>query len=503
MPTHVIARRALTTVIVAGVAVLGSAGLAAAAATLTGTQRVNVSTGGAEADAQSLTTAQAVSGDGRYVVFESAATTLVTPDTNGVSDIFLRDTVAATTTRVSLGTGGAEADGGSGQAVISSDGAWVAFSSDATNLVAGDANGGRDVFVYEVASGAVTRVSVSTGGAEAGGGSDEPSLSADGRLVVFSSPATDLIAGDGNAAYDVFVRDRVGDTTTRVSLADDESEANAGSFGAAISGDGRFVSFASMASNLLTGGADANGFPDVFRRDIAAGVTILISVSTGGVQADFTSNSRVGGISADGSRVTFTSGASNLGPDADSDGDAFVRDVTAGTTTLVSVASDGTTGDGSADESAISDDGAVVAFRSDSSNVVPGFPATSGNVYIHRIATAETTIVSQGVGGTLGNDGSYTPALSSDGLVVAFGSGATNLVAGDTNLRDDVFLATLADPTAGGGGGAGAGPATHPPTGTDAATAVSLGAAAAGLIFAGVVAVLHARRRQVALRGAR
>src|SRR5437870_3874045 len=187
------------------------------------TVRVSVASGGTEGDDASL--GSALSADGRFVAFDSAATDLVAGDTNGVSDVFVHDRQTGTTERVSVASGGAQGNGSSGligfafPPALSADGRFVAFLSVATNLVAGDTNGATDVFVHDRQTGATERVSVASGGGtqgnrNSGGFFAFPALSADGRLVAFHSAATNLVAGDTNGAYDVFVHELTVSTTT-------------------------------------------------------------------------------------------------------------------------------------------------------------------------------------------------------------------------------------------------------------------------------------------------
>ncbi|MGZ4664922.1 MAG: TolB family protein, partial [Frankiaceae bacterium] len=150
-----------------------------------------------------------VSANGRYVAFISGAANLVPGDTNTESDVFVRDRRAGTTTRVSVSNTGAQANGYSYEVAVSANGRYVAFDSNATNLVPGDTNDAQDVFVRDRRAGTTTRVSVSNSGAQGNGGSGDPAVSANGRYVAFNSFATNLVPGDTNDARDVFVRDRV------------------------------------------------------------------------------------------------------------------------------------------------------------------------------------------------------------------------------------------------------------------------------------------------------
>ena len=294
------------------------------------TTRVSIATDGAQANSDSVTSGDnetpSISADGRYVAFHSWASNLVAGDTNFAPDMFVRDRVTGTTTRVSVATGGSQANGGSYQPAISTDGRYIVFYSAASNLVAGDTNGTSDVFVRDRVSGATTRASVATGGSQANGFSGRVAISADGRYVAFFSDATNLVAGDTNGRVDAFVRDRVAGTTARVSIATGGAQANnsvQAVYPAAISADGRYVAFGSWASNMVAG--DTNGKQDVFVRDRVAGTTTRVSVATSGAQAN--SDSFVGTISGNGRYVAFWSQSSNL-VDGDTNGkqDVFVRD---------------------------------------------------------------------------------------------------------------------------------------------------------------------------------
>src|SRR5437660_1328853 len=247
------------------------------------TVRVSVASGGTEGDDASL--GSALSADGRFVAFDSAATDLVAGDTNGASDVFVHDRQTGTTERVSVASDGTQANNVSSYPALSADGRFVAFQSDATNLVAGDTNGATDVFVHDRQTGATERVSVASGGGtqgnrNSGGFFAFPALSADGRLVAFQSDATNLVARDTNGATDVFVHDRQTGTTERVSVASGGSQGNGFSAGPVLSADGRFVAFHSTATNLVAG--DTNGATDVFVHDRQTGTTERVSVASGG-----------------------------------------------------------------------------------------------------------------------------------------------------------------------------------------------------------------------------
>jgi Tol biopolymer transport system component len=219
-------------------------------------QLVSVASDGTQGNSHSVS--PSISADGRYVAFSSLASNLVPGDTNGKQDIFVHDRLTGQTTRVSVASDGTQGNGDSDFASISADGRYVAFSSLASNLVAGDTNGTWDVFVHDRLTGQTTRVSVASDGTQGNEDSIGVEISADGRYVAFTSLASNLVAGDTNGTWDVFVHDRLTGQTTRVSVASDGTEGNGHSlYGLSISADGRYVAFASVASNLVSG--DANG----------------------------------------------------------------------------------------------------------------------------------------------------------------------------------------------------------------------------------------------------
>ncbi|NIQ99396.1 MAG: calcium-binding protein, partial [Gemmatimonadales bacterium] len=216
-------------------------------------------------------------------------------------DVFVRDRLAGTTERVSVSSAGAQADYCSEDPAISADGRYVAFSSEATNLVAGDTNEAEDIFVHDRDTDATERVSLTNAGGEASHGSRFPAISANGRHVVFVSCATNLVAGDTNAKPDVFMRDRTLSTTERVSVSSAGAQGNMCSSLGGVSADGRYVAFDSVATNLVLG--DTNGWWDVFVRDLVSDTTERVSLSSGGAQGDNTSTDPV--ISSDGRFVAF------------------------------------------------------------------------------------------------------------------------------------------------------------------------------------------------------
>lgn len=323
---------------------------------------------------------------------------------------------------------------------VSADGRYVAFYSFASDLVEGDTNGQADVFVRDRRTGETERISVGPDGLEGDRASVRPSISADGRFVTYSSFATNLVTGDSNGASDIFVHDRQTGVTERVSVGSGGAQSNGSAFAPAISGNGRFVSFYSSASSLVEG--DTNGQSDVFVHDRQTGETERVSVRSDGVQAN--GGSFVSSLSTDGEVVVFETLASNLvDDDTNGAGDVFVHDRSTGTTERVSLAADGSEGNGSSQGASLSADGRYVAFYSRASNLVAGDTNGVDDVFVRDRDTGTTERVSVSGDGSEGNAGSQgipMVSLSGDGRLVTFASTASNLVAGDTNGRADVFV---------------------------------------------------------------
>ena len=423
-------------VVTAVASLLLAGGTAAAAPAAAAATTTRVSVGSAEQQGNGFSVGAAVSSGGRYVAFASEASNLVAGDSNGVADVFVRDRLAGTTRRVSVGPSGQQANDASGfRPTISANGRYVAFASFASNLVPGDVNGVGDVFVRDLVAGTTRLVSVGLGG-PGDNGSFEPAISADGRHVAFSSAARNLVPGDTNEVADLFVHDLLAGMTSRVSVGPSGREANGRSTEPAISADGAVVAFASEASNLVAG--DSNGMFDVFVRDRLAGTTRRVSVGPGGRQAN--GNSSAPALSADGRFVAFNSEASNLVTGDTGFVDVFVRDRATGTTRRISVARGGGQANGLSASPSLSADGRFVAFTSEASNLVAGDSNGQTDVFVRDRVAGVTRRVSVGPGGRQANGASSGASISANGRHVGFESSATNLVPGDTNGQTDVFV---------------------------------------------------------------
>jgi Tol biopolymer transport system component len=400
-----------------------------------GTVRVSLGAGAVQGNASSGL--PKLSAGGRFVVFESDASNLVPGDTIVRTDVFLHDRVTGVTERISVDPGGAPPNGESYRPCVSADGRYVAFASNASNLVAGDTNLELDVFLRDRQSGTTIRASVGPGGVQANGSSLDPFLSADGRYLGFQSHATNLVAGDTNAQRDVFLRDLVAGTTERVSVGAGGAQTNDDSASGWVVPGGRFVAFVSEASNLAV--VDTNANEDVFLRDRLTGTTECISCMPGGTTGDGSSLLAV--VTPDGRHVAFRTRATNLVPgDTNAAADICVRDRLTATTTRVSVGPGGLQADSASGFPSISDDGRWLAFLSSASNLVPGDTNAVQDVFVHDRQAGATARVSVGPGGAQGDADSSIAWISADGRYVAFDSESTNLVVGDTNAVRDVFV---------------------------------------------------------------
>ena len=419
------------------------------------TELVTVSSSGAQSDfdADYPPSAQFVSADGRFVVFWTDADNLVPGDTNGLRDIFVRDRLNGTTERVSIDSSGLQGNGHSGLYgfSISSDGRFVAFESASNNLVPGDTNGAREVFIHDRTTGVTEFIAVDSNGVQGNGASFYPSVSGDGHFVAFTSDSTNLVPGDTNGKWDTFVRDRWAGTTERISVNFSGVQGNDDSYKPEISPNGRFVVFESAASNLV--GGDVLITEDVFLRDRLFGTTRRASVTSSGIGSVGPSNQ--GSVSDDGRFVSFVSWDPNLvAGDTNLQEDVYVHDFLLGTTERVSLASNGAEANNYSVPLALSGDGRYVLFGSPATNLVPNDGNANSDVFLRDRLLATTERVNLAGDGTEANLGGGRGSMSSDARYVAFLSLSTNLVSGDVNGRRDVFVrdrqasgfASLCDP---------------------------------------------------------
>jgi len=417
-----------------------------------------------------------ISADGRYVVFYSGAS-FAAEDNGEYRDWYRKDMTTGEIELVSVNSEGDQADAdyndGDGKASISDDGRFIAFDSDATNLdvdVADD--DGTDVFVRDMEEGTTIRVSYAPELGDGGiGGGWDPSISGDGEYVVFSSESA-LVEGDSDGMVDIYMYEMETGDITRVSEDSEGVGGGDGSWYADVNYDGGFVAFLSDSEFVED---DSGEYADVYVKDIEAGTFERASVASDGSEANDEANDPPA-INGDGSIVAFDSDATNLVAVDDNDTyDIFVHDFTTGDTTMVSVASDGSQSYSDKHNPAISADGRFVAFSeygggpkaASPSNEVAAAgkvavesiaPAADGDIYdmlvegdvngeedivLHDRVDASTTMVSVTPALTGADDGSEDPALSGDGRFVSYDSWAENLVDDDTNGVRDVFAANI------------------------------------------------------------
>jgi Tol biopolymer transport system component len=407
----------------------------------TDTKGTQVATGGAAG----IT----LSGDGRYLAFSSPAYNLVESDTNGAADMFVRDRQTGDLIRVSVNSAGVQGNANSASGMISAAGRYVAFVSSATNLVAGDTNGTADLFVHDLQTGQTTRVNLGSTGQQSNGSLPaSTSISADGRYITWNTNSTNLVPADTTPDTDVYVRDTVAGTTALVSVSSAGVKGNGDSSAPSISADGRYITFSSLAGNLVAG--DTNGTSDLFLHDMQTGQTMRVNVNNNGDQA-VGAQPTTAALSADGRYVVWSSVATNLvAGDTNASRDVFRRDLVSGVTTRVNVTPAG--GQSAGDLAAftirvtVSADGRYVSFNSAATDLVAGDTNNTADAFVRDMVAGQTTRVNVGNAGEQSN-GTATaqaPVMSDDGRYVAWSSNATNLVAVDQNgTLSDVFLRRL------------------------------------------------------------
>lgn len=407
------------------------------------TVRVSLKSNGAEVNADN--DAPAISGNGRYVAFESVGA-FTRGDKGTDADVFVRDLATGKTRRASVKSNGTEVNSGDGSegASISADGRFVAFTSDAA-LSPGDTNGALDVYVHDFKKGTTRRMSLTSAGGQVLADSENASISADGRYVAFQSDGA-LAAGDTNGVSDVYVRNRSTGKTKRASVRASQAQPTEDSTDPSISGDGRYVAFVTP-DDQMTPQSDYGPSPlldnDVFVRDMTGHTTKRVSLKSDGAEADPNSQvaSRNPAISANGGFVTFISPGVFVPADNNGVDDVYVHSLKGNTTRLVSVKSNGSVGNsdsGVAAPAPLSSSGRYVAFES-TADLVP----TDGNgfrdVYMRDRTGGTTTRVSVKSSGAAVPANHQEPSITADGRFVAFASlGA--FTGGDSGNDFDVFL---------------------------------------------------------------
>jgi Tol biopolymer transport system component len=408
-------------------------GLCTAFLSACSSEKIIVAIDGGQGNADSVESS--ISADGNYVAFTSRANNLVPDDTNLSTDVFVYDRNNGITERVSVKSDGSQGNGDSSAPSISGNGRYVAFIAEASNLVFNDVNRTKDVFIHDRDTDITERLSIASDGSQGDAASYQVALSTDGRYVAFTSLASNLVADDTNINADVFVHDRNTAVTERISVASDGTQGDG--YHPTISADGRFVAFTADSSNLVVN--DSNGMSDIFVHDRNRNITELVSGSNDGSQGNL--GAIFSAISADGRYVAFDSSSNNLvSEDTNAAEDVFVRDRKTGLTERVSIAIDGTQGNANSHIASISADGRYVVFQSLASTLISYDNNNVSDIFIHYRYVGITELVSITSNGGQGNSHSTRPAISADGNYVVFQSLASNLIQDDNNARSDIFF---------------------------------------------------------------
>ncbi|MFM9557653.1 MULTISPECIES: TolB family protein [Streptomyces] len=438
------------------------------------TERISVTAEGSQANDYS--DVGGISANGRYVAFDSSATNLVAGDTNGFSDIFVKDLRTGTIERVNVADDGTQADNETTTYSLSANGRYVAFTSYADNLAPGDTPDAQDVFVHDRLTGR-TELLVEAGTTWAQ--TYEPSISANGRYVAFTSSRSDLVEGDTNDRGDVFVRDRWRKTTERISVADDGSQTSGFSEGAAISWDGTRIAFRTQF--LLDGGEEEGTRPEALGTSGTSGTSEASGISQTSATSEvkrpqaflfYVRDTRTGrtvqaahtrdgvsvavrgeiGLSPDGRYALYASEWGGIVPDDTNDKrDVFAKDLSTGATRRLTLAQDGSEpNDHSAGQvnqrgPALSADNRRVVFTSSAGNLVPGDTNGDADAFVRDLVTGEVQRLNVTRDGAQSDTAQRSsPLVDAFGRTVAFGSAENDLVPGDTNETGDVFVRRLA-----------------------------------------------------------
>ncbi|GAA4004577.1 cadherin domain-containing protein [Sphingomonas humi] len=379
----------------------------------------------------------AISGDGTKVAFQSLATNLVSGDTNNFEDIYVRNLLTGAIERATTSSSGVQANNRSYHQKISYDGSKVFFTSDASNLVAGDTNARADVFIKDLATGAVTRLSTTAAGLQGNGLTFLNAISADAKFAILQSLSTNWLTTDVNGTgADLWIKNVATGELKLVSANAAGEQGNGFAGIGAVSADGRYVTFGSSSTNLVPG--DTNGASDAFIKDMQTGA--ITRITNGGVELDGLAAPLA--ISGDGQKVAFVSRAASLG-NTDLKSDLFIFDVASGTITPVRTAA-GDEQNGQIDNTPFfTADGSHLFFQSSASNWVAGDTNGATDIFMLDVASGVVSLLSRTLDGTQGNADSYGVSVSADGSRIAFGSQATNLVAGDSDPQSDVFVLTF------------------------------------------------------------
>jgi RTX calcium-binding nonapeptide repeat (4 copies)/WD40-like Beta Propeller Repeat len=440
--------RAALSLTAALAAILGSTALgppAAAAATASQPKGISgpvtlLSTSGAGVKGNATSSAPAISTDGSTVAFTSASTNLYQFDIDSHVDVFVKDVATGAIDLASRATSGTKANGDNANVALSRDGRWVAFQSEATDLDPADTDTTPDVYVKDTLLGDLTLVSASTAGIKGDGTSGDRSIdiSRNGNRVVFDSDSTNLHPAHPANGQDVYMKIV---STGKLVIVSRTSTGGVSTWGGgqepSISDSGKKVAFESFAADMHPD--DPDHVEDIYLKNVGTGDLTLVSTSTAGVKGDGTSQDP--DLAGGGNKVVFTSYADNLDPaDTDALPDIYAKDLRTGELTLVSTSDDGVKGNGASFFPAISGDGKRVTFASESTNLDPADTDPGTDIYVKDLTTGDISMVSASPDGVDGFPSSYHSSLSGRGALVAFDSTASNLDAGDHDSIQDIYV---------------------------------------------------------------
>ena len=403
------------------------------------TDIVSISESGEQSNGYSVNWSlnNALSADGRLVVFKSAATNLHPLDNDAVYDIYVYDKATGKIDLVSQNGTNVKGNGNSSFPTISADGRYVAFKSESTNLIANDTDTISDIYVFDRKMSKIELVSVSSDGIKANHGSHGPMISADGNYVAFHSNASNLHPDDPNPIPDIYVYDRVNQVIELISRSVERSNGN--SYRAQISGDGKFVVFDSIATNLSPD--DIDSYSDIYLFNRVDKTLELISKSNEGDPTVNAKGNLGPAISSNGKIITFYSYSTMLVPDdSDQFSDVFIYDINANEIELISRSNTDIKGNNTSLGPSISEDGRFVVFDSKASNLSEDDIDSGYDVYRYDRLNKSIELISKSTDGTKGNSSSRYSVVSGSGNSVMFSSTATNLVEVDENHQSDVFV---------------------------------------------------------------
>ncbi len=380
-----------------------------------------------------------ISGNGRYIIYRSVGSNIVTGDVLNKTDVFLFRVIDETTRRISVSTIGAEADNNSYPAAISRTGRYALISSDATNLVSNDTNGARDAFLIDTKLDGIQRVSLGNDGSEANSTSTAYDVSDNGRYVLFGSADDDLVDNDNNGFHDVFLRDLQLGTTTLISasrsgIPTDTCYTRNPAMGSRSSA--RYIMFFCEHS------AGLNDEATIFRYDRKTGTTVMVSVDSSGNQVNAAIDPAA--MSSNGRYVVFTTDAQLVPEDINALRDVYIRDIKKQTTKLAVTGLNGTLPNAEVIFHDMTPDARYLAIVSGATNLdTLANPSAIVHAYRYDRKKKKAVRASLSVDGTSGDIDTYSAVISTSGKRMSFDSGATNLVDNDTNAFDDVFMRTV------------------------------------------------------------